>query len=150
MAKVERMNLLHKNHRSRRGSAAVEFAFLIPVLMLTLVAIVDLSNYFTLAFDTQRAAKDAAKVGATTILDPGETAAVIEDAAIAQAELVLSAATIPCEADDVTAVWAFDDDTGYYAITVNVDCPYTPLILNLIGNSKSQFTMITQQQGVTQ
>ncbi len=134
--------------RNRRGSAAVEFAFVTPLLVLALVAIVDLSNYFTIAFDTQRAAKDGAKVASTTLLSPDDTSAVIEQAAIDQAALVLSAATVPCEADDVTATWLEDSDTGYWTITVSVDCPYEPLILNLIGNSRSEFTMVTQQQGL--
>ncbi|NCG22098.1 MAG: hypothetical protein GWP91_24035 [Rhodobacterales bacterium] len=144
------MNLCRKQSRRRRGSAAIEFAFLVPILILMLIAIIDLSNYFTLAFDTQRAAKDAAKVGATTILSPGETGSVIEDAAVAQARLVLSVTTIPCEDDHIKASWAFDRDMGYYAVTVKVQCPYKPLLMNLIGDSKAQFTMITQQQTLIQ
>jgi len=144
---------------ARRGKAAVEFAFVSPILVVTLVAIVDLSNYFIIAYDVQRGAKDGARAGSLTLLQPGETGVPIETAATTQANLVLNSTATAGVTCTSTSAWTlnggFGSLAGFWQIQVTTTCPYNPLILNSLivsGNPitqiSSSFIMMTQQQGL--
>ncbi len=138
------------NPRARRGNAAIEFALLLPVVIVMFGSIIDLSLFLTRAHIVQRAARDAARVGSATL--EGGTSATgddIEAAATAQATEALLQAGIPCE-DGCTITSEWQDIEGVMVITVNVNYPFYPLtsVLSsaLPSNVEAEFTMMTQQQ----
>lgn len=135
-------------HRTRRGTAAVEFALILPILFMLLVGVVDLSRMMIGAYDVQQAARDGAHVAANTTLAPGEDGSALEAAAVAQAQLVLDAAGWECP-DGVRASWFEDLRTGYWVIRVDVACPLEPLVARAWTGVSSDFTMLTQQRGPT-
>jgi len=57
-----------------RGSAAAEFAIVVPVLLLLLFTMVTLASVFFDQLQLQAAARDAARVGAVAIADACTTA----------------------------------------------------------------------------
>jgi Flp pilus assembly protein TadG len=133
---------------ARRGSATIEFALCLPVLLVVIAGIVDISNFVALTQLTSRAVRDGARIGSTVIEGDAPTGALIEQAALDQVDLLLEEAGYPCGAGcDVTAEWRAIDDVMY--VQVRVTYPYEPLVglsTFLADNAMSEFTMMTQQQ----
>lgn len=132
----------------RRGAAAVEFALIVPILFALLVGVVDLSRLMIGAYDVQQAARDGAYVAANTTLGPGEDASRLEDVAVDQALAVLETAGWDCPGG-VNARWYEDERTGYWVVRVDVVCPLDPLLARGWDQVGADFTMLTQQRGVT-
>lgn len=135
--------------RRRRGSAAIEFALLLPIVFSVFGSIIDLSLYVSRAHVIQRAARDAARVGSTTLESTAvHTGVGITTAATAQAEAALAAAGLPCGAGcTVTSSW--NTVSGTRVIQVHVRYPFVAAIglLPLLPAAvDAEFTMMTQQQ----
>ena len=134
----------------RRGIAAMEFAFWLPVVMTLLGGIVDVGWYLSCYQNIVRAARSGARVGAATLEDNGVVeGSQIEAAAISQAELVLDGVGMECTPTngcDIDAVW--DTSSGRAAIVVSVSYPAETLvgIVPVPDPITAQFTMMTQQQ----
>ena len=128
---------------------AVEAAFVLPVILLVLMAIIDLSMFMRTWRIVQRAARDGCRVGSVTIEGAAATGDDIEAAAIDQAEAMLDAAGMPCTGDcEVEAEWELADD-GYHYLTVTVSWPWsswTGFFPRLEPSVTGRFTMLTQQQ----
>ena len=134
----------------RRGIAAMEFAFWLPVIMTLLGGIIDVGWYLSCYQNVVRAARSGARLGSAT-LEPNGTPAgtVIEAAAIAQAELVLEGVGMECTPTNgclIDAVW--DISSGRAAVVVTVSYPFDALvgIVPVPDPIVAQFTMMTQQQ----
>ena len=134
--------------RVRRAVAAMEFALTLPVFLLVVLGVADLSYFISNLYDVQRAARDAARIGSITIETPPVTGDELRAAAIAQAQIVLAASEKPCGGGcSVTAEWITIE--GFKYIRVNVQYPHKAFTpgLNLVPTSaKAQFVMLTQQQ----
>lgn len=132
----------------RRGAAALEFALCLPVILLVIGGIVDLSAFVELTQVASRAARDGARIGATVIEGDDPTGEGIEAAAVEQAELLLAEAGRPCGAGcDITADWVAIDGAMY--VRVDVRYPYEPwvgLSRFLADHAGAEFVMMTQQQ----
>jgi Flp pilus assembly protein TadG len=132
----------------RRGAAAVEFALCLPPIVLIVGAIIDLSSFLTLQQVVSRAARDGARVGSTVIEGATATGVEIEADAMAQADLLLTEAGLPCDADcSITAEWV--DVDGVMYVRVAISYPYDPFVglsTFLSDSVNVQFTMMTQQQ----
>ncbi len=132
----------------RRGAAAVEFALCLPVLVLVVAGVADLSALVSLLQLLSRAARDGARIGSTVIEGDAATGDAIEAAAVEQAELLLSEAGRPCaDGCAVTAEWV--DIDGVMYVRVRVDYPYAPLVglgTFLADDASAEFVMMTQQQ----
>ncbi|MEL6347594.1 MAG: TadE/TadG family type IV pilus assembly protein [Myxococcota bacterium] len=138
--------------RNRHGAAAIEFALMLPPLMLTFGGVLELSNYMTELQMVARAARDGARVGSITIEGTDPDGTEIIAAAEAQATLVLETAGYECDVDGIcllTTTWELDPDTGYYFVDLEVSVPYqsfTQLLPQLGTRVRADFTMMTQQQ----
>jgi hypothetical protein len=134
--------------RARRGAAAVEFALCLPVILLVIAAIVDLTAYLELLQLTSRAARDGARIGSTFIEGDSPTGDGIEGAAREQAELLLEEAGRACATGcEVSAAWVRIDDAMFVRVTVAY--PYEPIVglsTFLAERATSEFVMLTQQQ----
>jgi Flp pilus assembly protein TadG len=102
--------------------AAVEFALLLPVLMLILMGMVDFSYYFFLNSTVVNAAREGARRGAVVL-----NSSDIETVAQGASENYLAAAGLQAGGFNGPAVDPdFDSDTGLIAVTVTID-PFEPL-----------------------
>jgi Flp pilus assembly protein TadG len=131
----------------RRGSAAVEFALVLPVLLLLFGAIVDFSLYVSTCHVVSRAARDGARVGAATP-DPSGAGTELRAAAIAQAQSTMTEMGHPCSGGcTVNAEWTNTD--GYWWLSVEIEYDWTPpvgVVPGLQDGITQRFVMMTQQQ----
>jgi Flp pilus assembly protein TadG len=134
--------------RTRRGGAAIEFALCLPLLLLVIGAVVDLSRYISTLEFVSRAAREGARVGSTVIEGATPTGDLIEAQARSQAMILLEEMGHVCGANcAVTAEWLAIDTEWY--VRVQVDYPYEPavgLVTYLPDHASADFTMLTQQQ----
>lgn len=129
-----------------RGNAAIEFALLMPLMLLLLAGIIDGSLFLIDRHAAVRAARDGARVAATVVEDPPVTGAEIEAAAVQYASESLAAAEV--EPMSITADWSTDEE-GWSWITITIVVrhramfgPYSPFSRDIVH----AFTMLTQEQ----
>jgi len=137
-------------HR-RRGSSALEFVLVLPVLTALFGAIIELSLYISTMHRVSRIARDSARVGSVVIEGPDADGTLIEEAAAEHAELAIDAAGLSCEGTcDIEAEWLYDEDSEFMVIRVAVTLPhkgvtgYMPILEQ--DGVRSEFYMLTQQQ----
>lgn len=134
----------------RRGASVVEFALTLPVMLLVVMGIVELSLLMHRVHMVTRAARDACRLGSGVIEGTAPTGDVIEAAAEAQALDILAAQAVDCGGGcDVDATW-FEND-GWMLLRVDLQVPYEPfsgLLPMLPDSTRGTFTMLTQQQVV--
>jgi len=136
------------DQRRRRGVAAVEFALTLPVFLLVVTGVIELSHFISNFHHVQRAARDGARVGSVTLEGVDGDGSLIEAAAAQQALDVLEASRRECGAGCTVISDVFIEDGRQY-ISVTVSYPYEPLTWmfgQLADQSVAQFTMMTQQQ----
>lgn len=137
--------------RRRRGAALIEFALVLPVLILVFGAIIELSLFISTYHRVTRVARDAARVGSVVIEGDEGEGDLIEATALAHAELALDGAGLPCDGGcEVDTTWELDGDSGYFFIIVDVHYPYSGLtnIMPVLVERgiNARFAMVTQQQ----
>ena len=131
---------LRRLGRDRRGATAVEFALILPVLI---VALVGLADYGLMVYDSNEL-ENAARAGAQYALkghDESEDDAAIEDAALAalpDGTGVAVAVSRACLCPDGTGATCGDECTdevpaGRY-VTVRLDRDYVPLFGFILDN----------------
>jgi len=99
MKKVRQyMNFLSKVRHDNDGSAAIEFAFTAPLLILTIVAIMEFSMILFLNASLEGSLRDAARFGATGFQPTGVNRVDVIIQKIRDATLGL----VPIDADHVT------------------------------------------------
>lgn len=139
-------------HRApRRGAALIEFALVLPVIVLVFGAIIELSLFISTYHRVTRVARDAARVGSVVIEGDVGEGDLIEAAAMEHAELALEGAGLACDGGcEVETEWALDADSGYFFITVDVHYPYsgiTSVMPSLAERGiNARFAMVSQQQ----
>ena len=106
--------------RDRRGAAAIEMAFSLPILLLLISGIVTYGGWFLCAHSVQQAANEAARA-AIGGLDPGERAALARTAL--DANLRKTGALKP-ERMDVLV----DDDGRTLTVHLSYDASNDPLL----------------------
>lgn len=133
---------------ARRGSAALEFALCLPVAVLIVAGIADLSTFVSVVQLASRAARDGARIGSTVIEGDDPTGDQIEADAVEHVELLLAEAGRPCGTGcAVSANWI--DIDGQMFVRVLVEYPYEPMVgltRFLSDEVRAEFTMMTQQQ----
>lgn len=103
----------------RRGAAIVEFAILLPVLIVMLFGMLAYGQYFLLAHSVQQLANDAARATVA-----GVTPA--ERLTIAGATVTREKSSLP-EAAAATITTAIDEATEKVTVRVRLDASNTPL-----------------------
>lgn len=111
--------------RHRRGQGLVEFALVLPLLILIMVGLFDLGR----AVHSYNAIANAARSG-------NRVAIVDQDVAVIKAAAIDEATAVPLTEADVTVVFECQDQIGCLAtVTVVYDyVPATPLIEALVGD----------------
>ncbi len=135
-------------HLSRHGASAVEFALTLPILLLVVMGIVELSLLMHRSYTVTRVARDSCRVGSGVLEGVEPTGDLIETSAEEHATFALEAADIDCGAGcDVEATWYEAD--GWMMLWVDVDVPYDPftgMLPMLPDTTHGGFVMLTQQQ----
>lgn len=157
---------LCKSGASRRGSAAIEFALWIPILVFLIAAVIDWAHYMTIRTSVARAAMDGARIGTSTYepatATPGD---IVVPKAKARTIVVLGELGLPCVsapdcvvevsycASGVTGDCDCDDGTGTCfppvdAIRVRVDYAFTPFFgsAGTPGRVTDEFVMAVENQ----
>ena len=106
-----------------QGVAAIEFALLLPVLMIILMGMIDFSYYFFLNSTAVNAAREGARQGVVqlTTTDAETAASTATTAYLAAAGLEVGGTF---NAPSVTS--AYDSTTEMLAVTVTIN-PFNPL-----------------------
>lgn len=135
------MSIRRSGIRSRRGQAAVEFALVLPFLLIMLIGIIEFGRAWNLHQVITDAAREAARKGA--IFDESVTEADVYKVAYD----AMGRAGVTCD-DCVTIQNALGGQNT--AVTVSIDLPYTftffgPLVRWSTGQSnivlKTSFSM---------
>ena len=122
----------------RRGSAAVEFALTMPVLLVIIFGVLDYSWYIKQATDVVRATREGLRVGVTVAATDGpDTAAETQVIAVLDGYGLACEGTLDC---DITATNT--TLSGLNAITLSVRVPYVPLV-GMVPTPEAMATELT-------
>lgn len=129
---------------ARRGTAAVEFALTVPVLMFIIFGVLDYSWYIKQATDVVRATREGLRIGVTVSQADGPDAA-----AASQVEIVLAGYGLDCDNSldcDIQATPTSVD--GLDSVTLAVTVPYEPLIglVPTPAQMQAEITMALEDQ----
>jgi len=122
--------------RRRSGSAAIEFALWLPVLLLFVSTIVDYGYYMNQRVEVVRATMEACRTGAA-IFEPNQVApgSVIKPTSTARAGEVLTKIGIACPsaACNITVIYCKAGDSAcgnapFDAVQVEINDQFKPLI----------------------
>lgn len=133
---------------ARAGSAAIEFALCLPVIVVVLAGITDVSLYLSAIYNIERACRDAARVGSATVDGTAPIGDDIEAAACAHVVDVLTNVALDPTLATTTANWALESD-GYYYLTVSVEYPFEApfgIFPSVDDGLEAHFTMMTLTQ----
>jgi Flp pilus assembly protein TadG len=138
---AQRIRRIQARDRSRKGAAAIEFAFWLPVVMVMLSGIIDFGWYMARSEIVMRAARDGARQGA---------AAQDVTGAVGEANLQAGATLGALGYSGCTVSSLTDLDTNDLEwIETSVSCPFQPLIgiaPGLPNNIGYQFVMYLELQ----
>jgi Flp pilus assembly protein TadG len=151
------MNSLRRIAGKSRGSAAIEFALVMPLLFMLLSAVVDWGHYMSVRVSIARATMDGARAGAASRDDLSTAGNEVQIAANARTLAVLQGMGRACGGGcNVTAVACAAGQAApadcqsppIPTVVVTVTYPYTPFFgfVPTPGNFREQF-MMAQQSG---
>jgi len=135
----------------RRGSAVVEFAVTLPLMVLIVLGAVETSLLLHETYVVKRAARDGCRMGALVQEGPNPDGTFLEQAARNQVLDSLDAAGIDCTtvSCNVDTRWFIDTD-DWYRLMVTVTVPSTGASAYLPWTDLTvtgTFTMLTRTQG---
>jgi Flp pilus assembly protein TadG len=108
---------MNRNESSDDGAAMVEFAILLPILLLLLMGMVEFSRAYNAQITLTQASREGARVLAIT-KDSGQAVAATEDVAGTTLDIAqLTVSTSACNSGDptsVTATYPFTYDIPLY------------------------------------
>ncbi len=109
-------------NRGRRGSVAIEFALVLPLILALATAVIDYGWYFSRASRVVVATRDAARLGVTYA---GDVAPTPDAVAEQRARAALQDAGIACGGDCVVTA-TLGTVAGMPSLTVSVSAPFVP------------------------
>jgi len=124
--------ILHRGTREDRGAAAVEFALVLPILLLLVLGIVQFGMTFFQWLEMEHAAREGARWGSL-----GYTVTEI------QAKVIEAAPGIELESGDivVTPDVPADHQGDSVVVEVTYDTPVMPIIGSLMGETGADMTL---------
>lgn len=133
----------------RRGANAVEFALMLPSMMLLLVGSADFALWAHAHQVLSRSVQDGARVGSMVLLAEEATAEPIEQAAEQATRLALRLSGYDADAAVVSTEWRADaEDLSWLEVVAQIQ--HT----SLIGDNspfqrpiRKRFRVVTQEQG---
>lgn len=130
---IETMNMRHSKKEKAQG--LVEFALVLPVLLLVTIAVLDVGRAFFVTIAIQNATREGARQAARM---PGTTDAEVE--AIVRAEATGSGLDLGSSLTVTTLRYASGSDS-----VIRVTASYNfPLILGIIRSTPIQITRFTE------
>jgi Flp pilus assembly protein TadG len=134
--------------RSRRGSQAVEFALVLPVLLTLTAGIVDYGWYYSTELTVIHAVREGARAGAAAEED--DDACTIATNATVEALNASGFTSATAGNVDVAVVDAPTIGTGGLTITVTVSMPYNELwgLVTTPTNMIASMTMRMEEEDV--
>jgi Flp pilus assembly protein TadG len=122
------MKILPKKYKNEKGQSAVEFALVLPLLLLVLLGMAEFGWMFNAKISTNSAAREAARVRAVLgyTADSSKEAEFEAKAALAAKSALGS--TIDPSKVTVTFTYDIDLSESKMYVLVNVDGMVTPLI----------------------
>ena len=111
--------------RARRGSQAIEFALVLPVLLAVTSGIVDYGWYYSQALSVIYAAREGGRTGAAHDFDDTGTPCSIAETATINA--LKAAGFSTASASQVAGSVTTDSGTGELVLSVTATIPYTKL-----------------------
>jgi Flp pilus assembly protein TadG len=152
------MNAILRHVRKTRGSAAIEFALVMPLLFMLLSAVIDWGQYMSVRVSIARATMDGVRAGAAARDDASTGINEISQAANDRTLAVLAGMGKPCGGG--CTVSALACNTGQAApadcqsppiptVVVTVNYPYRPFFgfVPTPPNFREQFMMAQQSGG---
>lgn len=127
----------------RRGSSAIEFALVLPVIVVIMAGILEYGWYLFQLSSVVHAVRDGTRIGVTVPVEDGP-----EDTATAHARNVLEGLGVPC-ADGSCVVEATLVPAGDVTVMrLDISAPYEPVIglLPHPTQLRAHFTMMMQEQ----
>jgi len=127
---------MYKNSRKnetgrRRGAAAIEFAMLMPLMVMFAAAVIDFSWYVNRFYNIQQATRDSARIAATIYESKADAGLESVPAAEDHAEAVLDGLGMQCLG--TCQINATYQNRNFRTITVEITYPHTPLTGDLLG-----------------
>lgn len=113
--------------KNRKGQAMVEFVLILPVFLLLLLGMVDLSRVISANFVLENAARSAARVGVVSNSDT-EIITAIENGTESLDETIITYTITPTEGTRGSG----DELTVEINYTVDI---LTPIVSNVLGDS---------------
>jgi hypothetical protein len=141
--------LRRRTFKSRLGNTVTEFALWLPVAMMAISGMIDLSWYLSRFQSLQRIARDSCRVAAATYEDPELMPGTLTiPAAQDHADLMIELMELPwCEDGcDVVATHLVPPEVPFEQIQVQVFYQFTPLlgIWPITTDLSAQFTMAAE------
>lgn len=139
---------MNTRNGKRTGAAMMEFALILPVLMMVFLGTFDLAMYLSGVNTATRIARDAARVGSAVIEGADPDGSQIEQAAEDHAVEMLERIDHPCATTNdcdsyLEANWV--DVDGRMFVQILIDLPHDGIFMAPDTLSAS-FSMMTQQQ----
>ena len=134
------------HRQKRRGTAAIEFAFWVPMVALMFSGIVDLSWLMTLKENVTQAARDGARAGAAS----NNPSQVTSRASTSANGVLAGVGLVGCTVNP-TEFTVSISGTDLDGIRVDVSCPFHPLVglIPMAQNGDpvhSRFTLLREFQ----
>lgn len=124
------MRFFNRFRRSDRGLAAIEFALIIPVMLVTFFGIAEIANYILAARKVSNVASSAADlVAQDAVIDDGEMADIMGALDVVLRpfdpdEAQIRITSVVADSDgETTAAWSDARNTGAYAEGSPIDVP---------------------------
>lgn len=136
-AATQRLSACVTRVKSEKGSALVELALCLPLLVLILVGTVDFARVFYTAIELQNGARAGAQYGASNTARSGDTAGMRSNATSAATDIVVDLAhPVSAEASRLCQCLT---DAG--AVTVSVSSCTDPIVASCPHNSHRVMTV---------
>lgn len=125
--------------QTRRGNQAIEFALLMPILLVFIGGVVDYGIYLNQRMSVTMVARDAARAGSLVRVGGGNVEAAAEAQGTASLAVAGMTGTVDC------ALTGISPDQ---AIRCDVDVPYVPLLdlVPLPAALETNLTMRMEEQ----
>jgi Flp pilus assembly protein TadG len=151
---VMTMTSLRRFLKKSRGSAAIEFALVMPLMLMLLAAVIDWGHYMSTRVSIARAAMDGARAGAAALNDPATPVNEITQSAQTRTQTVLQGMGKACGSGCMITATACATGQGTSdcgappipTVVVTVTYPYSPFFgfVPTPTNFREQFMMVQQ------
>ena len=117
----------------RRGSAAIEFAFIMPLMTVLAAAVIDFGWYMNRFYNIQQITRDSARIAATIYESEDNQGTDSVTAALDHADAVFTGLGLSCDAGCDVDTDYVNTRRGFRYITVSVTYPHSPLTGDLLN-----------------